>query len=292
MHALPHYANQIYGHAATDEQGRLWLQYWFFYYYNDKAFLGIGVHEGDWEMIQMRLDRQNKPNVLTYSQHREAGRASWMNVERAMTPDGPVPVVYCARGSHACYFWPGVHKEAPVVPDYNDAKGPRIRPDVVVISDNAPAWAGWPGHWGSTPRRNYLESDSPRGPSQKRQWRNPAIYHAAARPAVQQPTRGGAPVLTIPPAPKIVVHRDDDHAVIDYRFKKPTASQGPPVGIIVSINAADDESPPATYTFPVTGLEGSVEHPLELEARPYVVRATAFSQAGDAGDAATARLGT
>jgi hypothetical protein len=288
MHALPNYRNQIYGHAVTDAEGRLWLQYWFFYYYNNKAFMGIGVHEGDWEMIQIRLDRQNKPNVLTYSQHREGARASWADTERVMTPDGPAPVVFCARGSHACYFRPGVHKEAPVVPDYCDAKGQRIRPNVVVISDNAPAWSPWPGKWGSTPRRNFLESDSPRGPSQHWQWREPARFHAMARPAMQpQPVTRGLPP---PPAPKIVVHREGKHAVIDYRFRKPTGSQPPPVGIVVSIDAADDDSPAATYTFSLSGLEGSVEHPFELEPRPYVVRVTAFSQAGDAGEAVTARL--
>jgi hypothetical protein len=289
MHAMPQYRNQIYGHAVRDAQGRLWLQYWFFYYFNDKAFMRIGLHEGDWEMIQIRLDRQNKPNVLTYAQHNEAARASWADVVRLPTPEGPVPVVFCGRGSHASYFWPGVHKEAPVVPDYNDAKGPRIRPNLVVISDNAPAWSPWPGRWGSTPRRNLLESDSPRGPSHHVQWREPARFHAAARPAPQaapQPRELPASL-----APKIVVHRDADHAVIDYRLPKPTGNQPPPVGLVVSIDEADDESPPATYTFPVTGLEGSVEHPLELEPRPYVVRVTAFSQAGEAGDAATARLG-
>jgi hypothetical protein len=290
MHAMPRYRNQIYGHAVADEQGRLWLQYWLFYYYNNKAFMGIGLHEGDWEVVQIRLDRQNKPNVLTYSQHRAGARASWANVVRAMTTDGPVPVVFSSRGSHACYFRPGRH-EAPVVPDYNDAKGLRIRPDVVVISDNSPAWVRWPGRWGSTPRRNYLESDSPRGPRQHWQWRDPARFHAAAHPAPQGAARA-QPKQAVAPAPKLAVHRDDGQAVIDYRFKKPAVGQPPPVGIVVSIDAADDELPPATYTFPVTGLEGSVEHPLELEPRPYVVRVTAFSQAGDAGEAVTLRLGT
>jgi hypothetical protein len=290
MHALPQYRNQIYGHAVTDEQGRLWLQYWFFYYYNNKAFMGIGLHEGDWEMMQIRLDRQHKPNVLTCSQHREGGRASWANVKRAMTPDGPAPVVYPARGSHACYFRPGVHKEAPVVPDYNDAKGPRIRPDLVVISDNSPRWVRWPGRWGSTPRRNFLESDSPSGPLRHWQWRDPARFHAEARPALQGVARAQPPTA-VAPAPKIVVHRDDGHAVIDYRFKKPTRGQPPAAGIVVSVDAADDESPPATYTFPVTGLEGEVEHPLELEPRPYVVRVTAFTQGGDTGATTTSRLG-
>jgi hypothetical protein len=297
MHALPQYRNQIYGHAVRDAMGRLWLQYWFFYYYNNKAFMDIGLHEGDWEMMQIRLDKQNKPNVLTLSQHREGARASWANVEKVMTGEGPVPFVYCARGSHALYFGPGVYKEAPVVPDYNDAKGPRIRPDVVVISDNAPPWSGWPGRWGSTPRRNFLESDSPRGPSQHWPWRAPERFHDQARPGAQgaggpPATRGVEPGLPNPSKPTIVVHREGDHAVIDYRFKKPTGSQPPPVGIVVSVDTADDESPPATYTFQVTALEETVEHPLELEQGPYLVRVTAFSQGGGASDAATARLVT
>jgi hypothetical protein len=291
MHELPQYRNEIYGHAVQDEKGRLYLQYFFFYYYNDKAFMGIGLHEGDWEVIQIRLDRQNKPNVLAYSQHREGARASWADAVKAKTPDGPVPVVYAARGSHACYFRPGVHKEAPVVPDYCDAKGPRIRPKVVVVSDNSPAWVRWPGRWGSTPRRNYFESDSPRGPRQKWQWREPARFHATSRPAPHGVARA-LPKEAVAPAPTIAVHRDDGHAVIDYRFKKPTGDQPPPVGILVSIDAPDDESPPATYNFPVTGLEGSVQHPLELEPRSYEVRVTAFSQAGEAGDAVTRRLGS
>lgn len=288
MHALPQYRNKIYGHAVPDDHGRLWLQYWLFYYYNDKAFLGIGLHEGDWEMVQIRLDKQNKPNVLTYSQHLEGARTSWANVVRAMTTDGPVPVVFSARGAHACYFRPGVYKEAPVVPDYNDAKGLRIRPDVVVISANSPAWVRWPGLWGSTRRRNFVESPSPRGPMQHWNWKDPDIFHNKSRPYRAPPVRSRQLVA---PAPKIAAHRDDGHAVIDYRFKKPARGQPAPVSIVVSVDAADDELPPATYTFPVTGLEGSIEHPLKLEPRPYVVRVTAYSQAGDADDAVTVRLG-
>jgi hypothetical protein len=289
MHALPQYRNKVYGHAVPDAQGRLWLQYWLFYYYNDKAFLGIGLHEGDWEMVQMRLDRQYKPNVLTYSQHLEGARASWANVVRAKTQDGPVPVVFCARGSHACYFRPGVYKEAPVVPDYCNAKGPRIRPDLVVVSAHSPGWVTWPGLWGSTRKRNWVESPSPRGPMQHWNWKDPEIFHNKAHPARRAAPR--APDL-VPPAPTIAVHREGGHAVIDYRFKKPTVGQPPPVGIVVSVDAPGDGLPPATYTFPVTDLKGSVEHPLELEPRPYVVRVTAFAQGGNAGDAVTRKLGT
>src|SRR2546423_14031697 len=31
----PRYANVAYGRAASDRDGRLWLQYWFWYFYND-----------------------------------------------------------------------------------------------------------------------------------------------------------------------------------------------------------------------------------------------------------------
>src|SRR3954468_14132107 len=31
----PGYRDRAYGHARRDHEGRLWLQYWLFYYYND-----------------------------------------------------------------------------------------------------------------------------------------------------------------------------------------------------------------------------------------------------------------
>ncbi len=35
MHAQAKYANRVYGHSATGSDGRVWLAYWFFYFYND-----------------------------------------------------------------------------------------------------------------------------------------------------------------------------------------------------------------------------------------------------------------
>ena len=62
MHADPRFADRIYGHVAREANGTRWAQYWFFYYYNDKNFLGIGLHEGDWEMIQLRIDSSDAPH--------------------------------------------------------------------------------------------------------------------------------------------------------------------------------------------------------------------------------------
>ena len=44
----------MYAHVATDpaHPGKLALQYWFFYVYNDWN----NLHEGDWEMIQLDFD--------------------------------------------------------------------------------------------------------------------------------------------------------------------------------------------------------------------------------------------
>lgn len=284
MHVLPGYANQIYGHVARDEKDRIWLQYWFFYYYNDKAFLRIGLHEGDWEMIQIRLDANGNPNVATYAQHRQGERASWGQVEKDQTPDGPAPVVYSARGSHASYFRHGMALPAPIVPDQNDGAGPRVRPELVVLTDTSPGWVRWPGHWGGTPRRNVLESDSPRGPREHSQWRDPGAFHAAARPhQVVAPMRAAVAAAVadqVPPAPAIEVRRERGRAVIDYRFPPPAAGQPPAVGILATVDAPEDPRPPATYSFPVTGASGTIRHKLDLQDGTYRVRVTAFSQAG------------
>ena len=105
------YRNRVYGRVAEDSQGATWIQYWFFYFYNDAGFLGFGAHEGDWEMVQLRLG-DDGPDVAVYAQHKEAEARPFAEVERA--PDSSDrPVVYSARGSHASVLhagkrWTGV----------------------------------------------------------------------------------------------------------------------------------------------------------------------------------------
>ena len=98
LHAKPEYADRIYGHVVKDRKGATWLQYWFFDHYNDKQFLGLGLHEGDWEMIQLRLGAGGVPDAVTYAQHEAGERCAWTGVEKGA--DG-APIVYVARGSHA-----------------------------------------------------------------------------------------------------------------------------------------------------------------------------------------------
>ena len=75
LHQQAKYANRVHGHARKDSQGRLWLQYWLFYYYNDYQLLGPlsgGNHEGDWELVQLRLDAAEQPEQIVFSQHKQA----------------------------------------------------------------------------------------------------------------------------------------------------------------------------------------------------------------------------
>jgi len=71
------------------------LQYWMFYLSNDWK----NKHEGDWEMVQVVLDRKEKPIMLAYSQH------CWyqlLSPQPELFANGTHPVVYVGLGSHSC----------------------------------------------------------------------------------------------------------------------------------------------------------------------------------------------
>ena len=281
----PDFADRIQGHARRAEDGGWWLQYWFFYLFNDKAFLGFGLHEGDWEMVQVRLDADEKPQAMAFAQHTHGQRCAWS----ALTlHEEHRPVIFVARGSQASYPFPGKHA-APVIPDYADGKGPRIAGATLeVIDPDDPGWVGWPGRWGSSRARNRLESNSPRGPAHQEKWSEPATFHEECDEVER---RRGAPraVREGPSQPEISARREGDRAVIAYRLQ-PAAGQPAPVQLVVTIDSPDDSLPPATYAFPVEAAAGEVEHPVPLEDRAYVVRASAADEQGNMSGQAVAEL--
>jgi hypothetical protein len=287
MHADPRYADVCYGSAARDRDGALWLQYWFFYYYNDKTYFGYGAHEGDWEMIQLRLGADTVPTAATYAQHSSGQALSWDELDRRNADGHPVPVVFVARGSQASFARAGTHELIwPVPPDYADGRGPRVRPRLEIIGDTAPGWASWPGLWGSS-------GTSPRGPATKRQWTDPGGFHRAVQAdqieVAAAQDRAGAGPTPAPPAPRITVHRLDDRAVVDYRFPARLRSGvARPAWIVIAVDGRDDDLPPATYGFRVRAARGVVAHPLPLDDGRYVVRATAYSEDAVAGRVVTA----
>lgn len=152
-------------HRAVLDSDLWWHQFWTFWLYNPKEYVGFGAHEGDWEMVQLGCIDQagDHPIVASYSQH-SAGekRFYWQGIEQADV-DGP-PLVYVAIGSHANYFT--IHHDL-----QDDANGKRsIIPQVREFGQ----WASWPGYWGNS-------DNSPRSPAMHRSWQQPANWHAAAR---------------------------------------------------------------------------------------------------------------
>src|SRR4051812_28971552 len=149
LHKDPRYRDRAYGHARRDRDGRLWLQYWFFYYYNDFQLLGPlvtgGKHEGDWELVQIRLGPSEQPEQVVYSQHKSAESKAWAAARKA----GNTPLVHVARGSHANYFGPGGHWTGTWY-DQADGKGPAVMPTLEIVGDQLPPWMFWPGSWGDT----------------------------------------------------------------------------------------------------------------------------------------------
>ena len=132
----PDLRNRMYGHAV-EAGGHLWLQYWFFYFYNDyNLALGIGLHEGDWEMIQLRI-HDGAPDLAVYAQHRQAEKRPWAQVGK-VPGDPNRPMVYVARGSHASYFEPGFHQTEAWY-DLADGKrnSPRTTLEIVTDDDSA-----------------------------------------------------------------------------------------------------------------------------------------------------------
>jgi hypothetical protein len=101
----------VYGRVVRREN-RIVLQYWLFYYDNPLLLPPTPVgtfwqsHEGDWEVVNVVLDRNEQPLEAAYSQHCSGERMPWPEVEKS--PQGSThPVAYVALGSHANYFAPG-----------------------------------------------------------------------------------------------------------------------------------------------------------------------------------------
>jgi hypothetical protein len=200
----PH-RGRIYGRVVADE-GRTWLQYWFWLYYNPKNLLGFGKHEGDWEMVQVGLGPGEEPEVATYAQHDSGEARPWREGEIELAPDDRRrPVVYIAPLSHASYFEPNTHPYVLGI-DHPYAGGPAAAGLPVVPFG---PWVGWSGRWGSTERTiGGRIGSGPRSPGhQNPKWERPGVWHRRMRYRRVRALLGRAMHrvggLTYPAAPRI-----------------------------------------------------------------------------------------
>ena len=196
-------APTVYGHVATDPAypGRLALQYWFYYVFNDWN----NTHEGDWENIQVLFDATDarqalarEPVSVGYSQHEGSEEATW-GEDKLELVEGTHPVVYPAAGSHANFFESALYlgSSAQEGVGCDDTSGPNveIRPVVRAIpSDPAEArtlfpWIAFEGRWGEFQRAFF---NGPTGPNLKTSWTEPIRVSADWRDRSYAVPAGGA----------------------------------------------------------------------------------------------------
>jgi hypothetical protein len=274
--AQPGLRDRVYGRVHRGELAD-WLQYWWFYFYDDPTLIAnLGAHEGDWEMIQLRIPHgADQPDVAVYAQHAYASRCDWQEVD---TVDGR-PVVYPARGSHASYVKPGLY-DTKAWFDVADGQGRQPELTLEVI-DDGPPWVHWPGHWGdTTPRAPWLtklvpflkgvEADSPAGPGPHPQWEDPD------RLLVQATKR-------IEPAGKLPVQLDQLGKRLRVKYDLGRKESLAASWLVVNVRSRD--MPPRSFTIHVGRKRKG--HPivpwLELEPeRRYEVRTSLMSADGRA----------
>ncbi|MDY7040085.1 MAG: PrsW family intramembrane metalloprotease [Chloroflexota bacterium] len=181
------YPVTAYTHVTSDEaSGRTALQYWLFYYYNDS----YNKHEGDWEMVTVVLDADQRPEFVTITAHHGGTRRLWENVHLVQETH---PAVYVARGSHANYFvgpefYPIAFQFLTRRVSAYDRTGSEgaVVPQVVLIPSreellaNPDAypdlrWLRFEGHWGE--QAFQADFGGPLGPADKGdQWEKPVQW--------------------------------------------------------------------------------------------------------------------
>jgi hypothetical protein len=176
----------VYAHIVQqpDEPGLLFLQYWFYWYFNDWN----NKHESDWEGITLKFEASSvedalrgEPVAVGYSQHSGGERAAWDDAKLAK--DGDHPVVYSSARSHASYFGSALYLGRSGSEGFgcDDTDGPseRVAPDVVVLPDEVSdpddplAWLEYDGRWGE---RQNGAFNGPTGPAAKARWLEPAPW--------------------------------------------------------------------------------------------------------------------
>lgn len=176
-----------YAHVVGErgKPGKLALQYWLYYPFNDWN----NKHESDWEMIQLMFDASTasealgrSPTEVGFSQHEGAERAGWDDDK--LQKRGTHPVVFPGRGSHANYYeqsvWLGHSAQEGFGCDNTTAPSDEEQTRAVLLPDAPPAsatapfaWLAYGGHWG---QKEHGPNTGPTGPNTKQQWTEPVSW--------------------------------------------------------------------------------------------------------------------
>lgn len=171
---------------------RLYLQYWFYYYFNDWN----DTHESDWEGIALVFDAptaaaalNQQPSLVAYNQHAGGETAHWNDAK--LEKDGTHPVAYVSAGSHGTYYSAdtmiGWGKDGAAFGCDNTTQ-PDIRTPLNVVlipyllDPNGPfAWLFYKGKWG---QRDVAFFNGPSGPNIGDNWNKPSQWYRTYRATV------------------------------------------------------------------------------------------------------------
>jgi hypothetical protein len=173
----------VYWHLARQpSSGRIALEYWFFYLYNNF----YAKHESDWEGVTVFL-KDGAALGATYSQHQGRKWVPWSS----LATSGSHPLVFVGRGSHADYpaagrysvrvCWTLRGRRCAPAPKVDDANGGGSTLTSTAYDVQEFGGVGYTGSWGSG---NYvlgvgLTSDRITDPRRRSEYTNP---FAAAPP--------------------------------------------------------------------------------------------------------------
>lgn len=183
----------MYAHIArqADQPGKLALQYWLYWYFNDWN----NKHESDWEFVQVLFRASSveqalatSPTSVGYAQHTGGEVSQWTSAK--LEREGTHPVVYSSQGSHASYVEPALFLGRGASEGFgcDNTQGPstRLRPRVVLLPDTPSgaddrfAWLAFDGRWGE---RHPSPNDGPTGPASKARWSAPVDWQDGLRPS-------------------------------------------------------------------------------------------------------------
>ncbi|MGH9201205.1 MAG: hypothetical protein ACRD2A_08225, partial [Vicinamibacterales bacterium] len=223
---LDAYPVTAYARVVHADDGRVAIQYWLFYYYND----WYNKHEGDWEMVQVELDALGQPARAVYAQHHGGTARPWDAIGKVGETH---PQAYVALGSHATYFagdtlFPQRADVGNVRIDVYDRTGrvDPVTPNIQMITDTDPAWLAFAGRWGE---RAFGDFSGPAGPAQKGiQWSDPfrwgnqrsdaaTWYHRNVRVEIAEPPGVAALTLSNPFDADIIVEEERQTIVVHDR---------------------------------------------------------------------------
>ena len=253
-HSSEGHANRVYGRIAPSAAGGHWLQYWLFYFASTKGIptvrsatglLGLGLHPGDWEMIQLFVpEGGSAPTRATFAAHDYAfkvdpAKEGW---------DAGIPDVYVAVGSHASYPRPGRWKSLArpglgLLTKLDDrcSPGQSVRPDLIPVE--AEPWLSWPGRWGK---------GGPRSPARQDQWTKPDRLHEKARD-ISDGHRSGTleEALGAPPQPfPVTVERVGDRVTIAFDVP-PSREDAWAAALTIAVDPGGEDLP-VSFVYDVT----------------------------------------